>query len=75
MTTEPSVELLGTSELCEALDVDRATITRWVGNGIAKPAMKMAGPNGAYLFHPDELARLRSLRGDRKQMPRLTEAS
>jgi DNA-binding transcriptional MerR regulator len=72
MTTDSSVELLGSGALCEALDVDRATLTRWVANGIAQAAMKLPGPNGAYLFHPDELERLRQLRGDRKQMPRAT---
>lgn len=70
METDSSVELVGTMAICHELNIDRATLTRWVGNGIAQPAMKMPGPNGAYLFHPDELARLRALRGDRKQMPR-----
>ena len=61
--------LIGSAEICEALDVDRATLSRWVDRGIAKPALKRPGPNGAYLFDPSEVERLRELRGDRKQMP------
>lgn len=47
---------------------------RWVKRGIARPAMKLPGPNGAYLFERDEIKRLRVLRGDRKQMPQGVDA-
>lgn len=60
-------------QVCEDLDIDRATLVRWVAREIAAPAMKLPGPNGAYLFAPAEVDRLRELRGDRKQMPRDVE--
>lgn len=67
MATE---ELITTSQICETLDIERSTLTRWVARGIAVPAQKLPGPNGAYLFQPAEAERLAQLRGDRKQMPR-----
>lgn len=68
-------ELLTTMQVCEDLDIDRATLVRWVGREIAVPAMKLPGSNGAYLFAPAEVGRLRVLRGDRKQMPRDVETA
>ncbi|BBH17468.1 hypothetical protein Back2_17550 [Nocardioides baekrokdamisoli] len=62
-------EMVGTAEMTAALDVDRATVARWVQRGIAQPAGKLPGPNGAYFFDRSEIERLRVLRGDRKQMP------
>lgn len=65
-----TADLIGAAAICRELDVDRATLTRWVARGIAKPAGKLPGRNGAFLFESDEIERLRQLRGDRKQMPR-----
>ena len=61
---------IGSAEVCEALDIDRATLARWVTREIAHPIAKLSGKNGAYVFEPAEVERLRELRGDRKQMPR-----
>lgn len=72
MTTgaEDETALVTTTQICDELDVDRATLARWVNRGIAKPTMKLPGRGGAYLFDPSEITRLRVLRGGRKQMPR-----
>lgn len=69
-TTEAQPDLITTMQVCEALDIDRATLVRWVDRGVAITAMKLPGKNGAYLFAESEVHRLRELRGDRKQMPR-----
>lgn len=63
-------ELIGTAEVIDELDIDRATLSRWVQRGIAHPETKLPGRNGAYVFARTEVERLRELRGDRKQMPR-----
>lgn len=68
-------DLIGTAEVIAALDVDRSTLVRWVERGIAQAHTKLPGRNGAYVFTRSELERLRALRGDRKQMPRIEVAS
>jgi DNA-binding transcriptional MerR regulator len=69
----PEVDLVGTAEVIAELDVDRATLIRWVKAGIAKPAMRLPGTSGAYLFARSEIERLRALRAGRKQMPRVAD--
>lgn len=69
-STKQADDLVGTAELTRELDVDKATVARWVERGIAKPAGKLPGANGAFLFERGEIDRLRALRGDRKQMPK-----
>lgn len=66
--------LVGSADVCAELDIDRATLSRWVASGIANPVTQLPGKSGAFVFHPDEVARLKALRGDRKQMPRSNEA-
>jgi len=47
--TQP--DLIGSAEACTILEVDKATLSRWVAAGTLKPAHKLPGRNGAYLFH------------------------
>jgi len=43
-------DLIGTAEVCALLGVDRSTVKRWVDRGRLKPAGKLPGATGAYLF-------------------------
>lgn len=51
---------LGSAEVCDLLDIDRSTLTRWIQAGRIKAAMKLPGPKGAYLFDPAEVARVKA---------------
>lgn len=51
--------LLSTAEAVAKLNIDRSTLTRWVAAGRIKPAHKLPGLRGAYLFDPTEVQRLR----------------
>lgn len=53
-----TTNLIGSAEACERLGVDRSTLTRWVQAGRIKPAMKMPGARGAYLFRPSDVEAL-----------------
>jgi len=43
-------DLIGTAEVTRILGCDKATVLRRIEAGVLTPAMKMSGPNGAYLF-------------------------
>lgn len=43
-------DLIGTAEVTRILGCDKATVLRRIDAGKLVPAMKMPGPNGAYLF-------------------------
>lgn len=43
-------DLIGTAEVTRILGVDKATVLRRIEAGKLVPALKMPGPNGAYLF-------------------------
>jgi excisionase family DNA binding protein len=47
----PKDDLIGSTEACRILNIDKATLTRWVTSGQLNPAHKLPGKNGAYLFH------------------------
>jgi predicted DNA-binding transcriptional regulator AlpA len=51
-------DLRSSSEVCEAVGIDRSTLSRWIKDGTATPAMQLPGATGAYLFTPAELGRL-----------------
>ncbi len=51
--------LLSTAEVCQIVGVDRSAVTRWVQLGRLTPAMRLPGPNGAYLFHPADIEQIR----------------
>lgn len=54
-------ELLTSEQVCEALDIDRSTLSRWATSGRIEPAMKLPGIRGAYLFAPAEVERVRGI--------------
>ena len=56
MTQPPN--LLGSIEVCEQVGIDRSTLSRWIKDGTAVPAMRLPGKTGAYLFTPAEAERL-----------------
>jgi predicted site-specific integrase-resolvase len=43
-------ELVGTRTAARILDVNTATITRWVAEGTLSTAGKLPGKNGAFVF-------------------------
>jgi predicted site-specific integrase-resolvase len=67
MPTE-APEYLGSVQVCELVGFDRSTLSRWIKDGTAKPAMKLPTSRGAYLFTPDEAERLGRLFRDRKRV-------
>ena len=54
-----------TSEACEILGVSVHTIARWVRAGKLRPAAKLRGARGAYLFDRESIEQLRRDRGSR----------
>lgn len=50
--------LLTSAEVCATLGVHRATLSRWVAAGKLRPAFKLNGERGAFLFRPADVARL-----------------
>jgi predicted site-specific integrase-resolvase len=57
--------LIGSTESCRILNVDKTTLARWAAMGRIVPAHKLPGRNGAYLFR----------RGDIKDLAAQREAS
>jgi predicted site-specific integrase-resolvase len=57
----PTPQLLSSIEVCELVGFDRSTLSRWIKDGTAQPAMRLPGKTGAYLFTPEEAARLAEL--------------
>lgn len=55
----PADELLATIEVAQSLRLERSTLSRWVKEGRITPAMRLPGVNGAFLFHPAEVERVR----------------
>lgn len=51
-------DLIGSAEAAEILGKDQATISRWVANGTLKPATKLPGLSGAFLFHRTDIETL-----------------
>ncbi len=60
MPTPP--DYLATVEACERIGIDRSTLSRWIKDGTAVPAMRLPGKTGAYLFTPAEVDRLAEYR-------------
>lgn len=56
--TSPNPNLRGSGEACERIGIDRSTLSRWVKDGTASPAMRLPGKTGAYLFTDAEIERL-----------------
>lgn len=58
MATSPI--FLGTADVCRTLRMNKSTLTRWVGSGRITVVQKLPGKNGAYLFDPAEVERVRA---------------
>lgn len=52
-------DLITTGQVAKALDIDRRTVWQRVQYGRLTPAVKLAGANGAYLFHRSEIEALK----------------
>lgn len=50
--------LIRAAEVCARLGIDRSTLSRWVAAERIKPAMKLDGLRGPYLFTPAEVDRV-----------------
>lgn len=51
-------DLITTAEVAQRVGKDVATIGRWAKAGILKPAFKLDGLRGAYLFHREDVEAL-----------------
>lgn len=52
------VELVASSEARRILDIERSTLVRWAQTGVLRPAQKLPGPNGAYLYRRSDVEAL-----------------
>ena len=43
-------DIIGSTEACTILNIDKATISRWVAAGRITPVVKLPRKNGAFLF-------------------------
>lgn len=59
--TSPSPDLVASVDACTSIGIDRSTLSRWVKDGTAVPAMRLPGKRGAFLFTPAEVTRLAEL--------------
>lgn len=57
---------LSAAQTSERLGIDRSTLSRWIKDGTAAPAMRLPGKTGAYLFTPAEVERLVAVVTERK---------
>ena len=53
-------DLLSTAEVATLLDLERSTVVRWAQIGKLRPAMKVAGATGTYLFRREDVEAMRS---------------
>lgn len=51
-------EMLTSAEACDALAIDRSTLSRWVAAGRISYAFKMPGRTGGFLFAQSEVERV-----------------
>lgn len=58
--THPLETLLPSASVCEALSIDRSTLSRWVQIGRITPAIKAPGARGAFFFAPEEVERVKA---------------
>lgn len=58
MSTTPP--LLSSAEVCDALAIDRSTLSRWVAAGRIACLHKLPGPRGAFVFEASEVARVKA---------------
>lgn len=58
----PTDSLMTSAEVCDRLNIDRSTLSRWVAAEKIAPAIKMPGVRGPFLFDPAEVERLKAER-------------
>lgn len=51
--------MITTAEACELIGIDKSTLSRWVQSGRIAYVQKLPGRNGAFLFDPTEVERVR----------------
>lgn len=56
MPTAP--DLIGSAEACKILGIERSTLVRWVQLRQIRPAKKLPGPVGPYLYRRSDVERL-----------------
>lgn len=57
--SHPNVsDLIGSREACRILDIDKATLSRWISAGRIEPVTQLPGKNGAYLYHRRDIEAL-----------------
>lgn len=53
-------ELIGSKVACRILDIDKATLSRWVAAGKLKPALRLGdSDNAAFVFKRKDVERLK----------------
>lgn len=57
-------DLIGSTEACRILLIDKATLTRWVASETLVPAHKLPGKNGAFLFDRRDIEALAAQRAE-----------
>ncbi|KAB2583974.1 hypothetical protein BS297_17665 [Rhodococcus erythropolis] len=57
-------DLIGSTESCRLLRVDKSTLTRWAKTGVLNPATKLPGRNGALLFERTDVEKLAAARAE-----------
>jgi predicted site-specific integrase-resolvase len=62
MTDEPALDLIGTSEAADILEVAISTITRWGASGILPMAGRLSGQVGALVFRRVDVEALAAAR-------------
>lgn len=63
MPRKSRIDYLTSAETCALLDdLDRSTLVRWVQAGKLKPAKKLPGLRGAYLFDRRDVEAIRAAR-------------
>jgi predicted site-specific integrase-resolvase len=60
-TMANSPDLIGATEACQLIGIDRSTLTRWMDRGKIVPAVRLPSPGGrgALLFDRGDIERLR----------------
>ena len=60
--TDEAPTIIGATEACRVLDVDKSTLTRWVHAGVIKTLGRLNGTKGALLFDRADVEAFRSQR-------------
>lgn len=67
MAMHSPTDLVGTAEICRTLEVNPATVSRWVKAKKLHPVHRLPGKNGALLFTRAEVDRFVSERNSQAE--------